>query len=378
MASSVKYHRTYLKLHGEYERYAYPIIKKALDQQTAAVAAFVDEDTFDNMEIYLPFLVNQKPLYDGLEQIYTKVGVSAATFSYDWIRNSVPKTKKDFIIDFFNAQWYIEMVNYFRLIGGTKVQGIDETTTDKIRTVLTRILGLNISRRQQAAQFQEELNDPAFNRARSLVIARTESTTAANHGINEGAQSSDYEVAKFWINTKDKRTRKTHLAMTTDRIQINQPFIVGGVEMMYPGDVDAPAAEVVNCRCVMATEALLDSDGLPILKPRTPPYLKELKADSYSDYPQAATNNAKRALKWAEENGWGTCGTPVGKARARQLANREPLTRDTIARMASFKRHQQHADVPYTEGCGGLMWDAWGGTAGVEWAIRKLKEIDNE
>jgi len=106
--------------------------------------------------------------------------------------------------------------------------------------------------------------------------------------------------------------------------------------------------------------------------------LKDLKAKTYNDYPEAAVNNAKRALKWVEANGWGTCGTPVGKARARQLANREPLSRDTIARMASFKRHQQHADVPYTEGCGGLMWDAWGGTAGVEWAIRKLKEIDND
>ena len=46
--------------------------------------------------------------------------------------------------------------------------------------------------------------------------------------------------------------------------------------------------------------------------------------------------------------------------------------------MASFKRHQQHKDVPYTEGCGGLMWDAWGGTSGIEWAERKLKEIDKE
>ena len=44
--------------------------------------------------------------------------------------------------------------------------------------------------------------------------------------------------------------------------------------------------------------------------------------------------------------------------------------------MASFKRHQQHKDVPYSEGCGGLMWDAWGGSAGVNWAISKLKEID--
>jgi len=46
--------------------------------------------------------------------------------------------------------------------------------------------------------------------------------------------------------------------------------------------------------------------------------------------------------------------------------------------MASFKRHQQHKDVPYSEGCGGIMWDAWGGTSGVEWAIRKLEQIDKE
>lgn len=103
---------------------------------------------------------------------------------------------------------------------------------------------------------------------------------------------------------------------------------------------------------------------------------QELK--SYSDYPEGARNNAKRALKWAEENGWGSCGTDVGKQRANQLANGEAITRDTIARMASFKRHQQHKDVPYSEGCGGLMWDAWGGSAGVNWAISKLKEIDNE
>ena len=100
---------------------------------------------------------------------------------------------------------------------------------------------------------------------------------------------------------------------------------------------------------------------------------QELK--SYSDYPQSATNNAKRALAWVKKNGWGSCGTPVGKQRANQLANREPLTRDTISRMASFKRHQQHKDVPYSEGCGGLMWDCWGGTSGVEWAINKLEKL---
>ena len=105
--------------------------------------------------------------------------------------------------------------------------------------------------------------------------------------------------------------------------------------------------------------------------------IKEM-LESYTDYPQSATNNAKRALEWADKNGWGDCGEATGKQRANQLANREPISRDTIARMASFKRHQQNKDVPYSEGCGGLMWDCWGGTSGIEWAINKLKEIDME
>lgn len=103
---------------------------------------------------------------------------------------------------------------------------------------------------------------------------------------------------------------------------------------------------------------------------------KKVDLESYTDYPESASNNAKRALEYADKNGWGDCGEATGKQRANQLANKEPISRDTIARMASFKRHQQNKDVPYTEGCGGLMWDAWGGTSGVEWAINKLKEID--
>ena len=104
-------------------------------------------------------------------------------------------------------------------------------------------------------------------------------------------------------------------------------------------------------------------------------FSKNMEFESYTDYPQSATEAAKRALAWAEENGWGDCGTPIGKARANQLANREAISEETIARMASFARHAQNADTPYSEGCGKLMWDAWGGTAGIEWASNKLESI---
>jgi len=104
---------------------------------------------------------------------------------------------------------------------------------------------------------------------------------------------------------------------------------------------------------------------------------KQAFVDSYTDYPQAATENAKIALRWAEENGWGECGTPVGKARANQLANREPISKDTISRMAGFERHRQNSDKELGDGCGRLMWLAWGGDEGIEWAQRKLEQLNN-
>ena len=98
--------------------------------------------------------------------------------------------------------------------------------------------------------------------------------------------------------------------------------------------------------------------------------------ETYNDYPQQAIENAKIALRYAEKNGWGDCGTAVGKQRANQLANKENISKDTISRMASFERHRQNSQKKLGDGCGRLMWLAWGGDAGIEWAQRKLKEID--
>jgi hypothetical protein len=44
--------------------------------------------------------------------------------------------------------------------------------------------------------------------------------------------------------------------------------------------------------------------------------------------------------------------------------------------MANFQRFRRFAGKSYEEGCGTIMWDAWGGTEGVDWAIRKVKQIE--
>ena len=105
---------------------------------------------------------------------------------------------------------------------------------------------------------------------------------------------------------------------------------------------------------------------------------KRITMESYSDYPDGVKNNAKRAVEWAQKNGWGSCGTPVGKTRASQLAKGEPISVETIKRMFSYlSRHEGDLETStsFGEGCGYLMYQAWGGKAALSWSRNKLREL---
>ena len=101
---------------------------------------------------------------------------------------------------------------------------------------------------------------------------------------------------------------------------------------------------------------------------------------AHSDYPQAATNAAKKARKHKEDNG-SSCGTSVGWTRARQLANRESLSDDEVIRTYSFlsraKVYDQgkYFDDNENEICGSIMYDAWGGSSMLPWAESRAKKI---
>ena len=106
---------------------------------------------------------------------------------------------------------------------------------------------------------------------------------------------------------------------------------------------------------------------------------KKYGLEAYNDYPDGVVSNAKRVIEWVKENGWGSCGTAVGKRRATQLASRSKITVSTIKRMYSFlSRHAKdlEASTSYSDGCGKLMYDAWGGKAGLRWAKSKLAELE--
>lgn len=106
---------------------------------------------------------------------------------------------------------------------------------------------------------------------------------------------------------------------------------------------------------------------------------KKTKAETFDDYPQGATNNAKRMLEWREKYGRSVVqgGTSVGWQRANQLAKREALSLSTVKRINSFlARHKENAkidpqykDEPWRDK-GYVAYNLWGGAAMVAWAKR--------
>ena len=101
--------------------------------------------------------------------------------------------------------------------------------------------------------------------------------------------------------------------------------------------------------------------------------------ESYSDYPDSVKNNAQAVLKYVEENGWGSCGTDVGKGRANDLAQGNPISLDTVKRMYSYlSRHEVDLESSkgYGDGCGKLMYDSWGGKSALSWSQSKINQAD--
>lgn len=105
---------------------------------------------------------------------------------------------------------------------------------------------------------------------------------------------------------------------------------------------------------------------------------RTLELRSYSDYPDSVKNNARRGIKLNEKVN-NQCATRVGKLRAQQLADSEPISVKTIKRMASYlSRAEEYYKPEDIEACGTISYLLWGGKSGLKWAESKLKEIENE
>ncbi|MDZ4232541.1 MAG: phage minor head protein, partial [Dietzia sp.] len=91
--------------------------------------------------------------------------------------------------------------------------------------------------------------------ASSGGIVTSNTTGAYNAATLEAARIEQDETGtvmhKVWVATTDARTRDSHFAADGQRVGLDEPFLIGGTRLSYPGDPNAPAAEIVNCRCTI-------------------------------------------------------------------------------------------------------------------------------
>jgi HK97 family phage portal protein len=96
---------------------------------------------------------------------------------------------------------------------------------------------------------------------RADTIAVTETVNASELGKAAGADASGLPLTKEWISTRDHRVRPTHKAADGQKHKQTEPFTVGGVELMHPGDGSlGGGSESVRCRCFLRYD--LDEDAL--------------------------------------------------------------------------------------------------------------------
>jgi uncharacterized protein with gpF-like domain len=138
---------------------------------------------------------------------------------------------------------------FMSTVGAKKVVQISETTEHQIRRAVNQGLadgegvdGIAKIIRQRA---------PEIARARSAVIARTESHTSAMWAQVESIKDLDLGLRKQWITVQDDRTRQDHIDADGQTVGMDEAFLVGDNELMFPGDPDGQAEQVINCRCVM-------------------------------------------------------------------------------------------------------------------------------
>ena len=110
-----------------------------------------------------------------------------------------------------------------------------------------------------AARLSEEVATMDFNAA--IRNARTMTTNAQNAGrydAYERLTNNGVELTLEWAATLDNRTRHEHRMMHGQRRDVGEPFVIDGIEIMYPaqtgtfmGVSNIPQEYLWNCRCTI-------------------------------------------------------------------------------------------------------------------------------
>jgi HK97 family phage portal protein len=235
-------------------------LKAYMDQERAAVVAAVDQAALpQTAALRVESALNQQAshLKDILVQLYQDVGGATAFRVAKSLKAQVAgfyQRKDDQQnqdqqqnpgLDFANA----DVLVYLLTMAGEKVTNINAYTLALLQSALEEGVAAGESIPQLVKRVDNLYVIQTPERIQRIVA--TEVVAASNYGSQQAALQSGLTLNKVWLATEDNHTRPTHAAADGQEVPIEDPFDVGGAQMMFPGDssMGAPGSEIVYCRC---------------------------------------------------------------------------------------------------------------------------------
>lgn len=167
-------------------------------------------------------------------------------------RDSIGLTQKQ-------QQW---VANYRRALQNLDTDALSRALRDKRfdRTVAAAIRDKKPLSSKQIDDMVKRYSERMV-KYRSEVIARTEALRSVHQGSEEMYRQAiangdlrPESLSREWNTAKDERVRDSHSSMNGQVQPFGQPFVSGlGNLLNYPGDPDAPAEDVIQCRCAVGT-----------------------------------------------------------------------------------------------------------------------------
>jgi phage portal protein BeeE len=130
--------------------------------------------------------------------------------------------------------------------------GTTQDIWEQIRGTLDQGLQAGDTMEELAARVRAEFN--GISRERATTIAQSETAAAYGTGRNEAMRQAGVRY-KAWLTSGNDNVRDAHLQAGLDYpadrgIPVDDPFIVGEEELMFPGDPTGSPGNVINCHCV--------------------------------------------------------------------------------------------------------------------------------
>ena len=121
-----------------------------------------------------------------------------------------------------------------------------------VRAEISRGIAQELSY-QEIARNVKNTTNVDYNK--SLRIAKTEGhriQCESAYNVQKRAKQKGANIVKQWDSTLDSRTRDSHRALDGEIVEVEEKFSNG---LLYPGDPNGTAGEVINCRCALLQRA---------------------------------------------------------------------------------------------------------------------------